>query len=119
MATSSSVSQETTRSVPPYRRGGTLSKRGATSATRNGGAALRGSGSITFPTARPARLFRREGRSAHQPARGFLVLLRSLRGDLGWHGGRGRLPLEADRVEPRSEEHTSELQSPCNLVCRL
>src|SRR2546426_8926865 len=23
------------------------------------------------------------------------------------------------RVEERSEEHTSELQSPCNLVCRL
>src|SRR2546426_6906549 len=23
------------------------------------------------------------------------------------------------RYEPRSEEHTSELQSPCNLVCRL
>src|ERR1039457_4905679 len=22
-------------------------------------------------------------------------------------------------VKPRSEEHTSELQSPCNLVCRL
>src|SRR5256885_9591364 len=22
-------------------------------------------------------------------------------------------------VEPRSEEHTSEIQSPCNLVCRL
>src|SRR2546426_11148373 len=22
-------------------------------------------------------------------------------------------------LEPRSEEHTSELQSPCNLVCRL
>src|SRR5205807_4036169 len=22
-------------------------------------------------------------------------------------------------IEPRSEEHTSELQSPCNLVCRL
>src|SRR5256885_11509763 len=30
----------------------------------------------------------------------------------------GRLPtLIADR--DRSEEHTSELQSPCNLVCRL
>src|SRR2546426_5109236 len=30
---------------------------------------------------------------------------------------RGRLPL---RPSPRrSEEHTSELQSPCNLVCRL
>src|SRR5256885_13280556 len=24
-----------------------------------------------------------------------------------------------ERVYPRSEEHTSELQSPCNLVCRL
>src|SRR2546426_5098746 len=24
-----------------------------------------------------------------------------------------------DRVAHRSEEHTSELQSPCNLVCRL
>src|SRR5256885_15854757 len=24
-----------------------------------------------------------------------------------------------DQAEPRSEEHTSELQSPCNLVCRL
>src|SRR2546426_3929103 len=24
-----------------------------------------------------------------------------------------------DRLEQRSEEHTSELQSPCNLVCRL
>src|SRR5256885_12571944 len=26
---------------------------------------------------------------------------------------------EADRSRRRSEEHTSELQSPCNLVCRL
>src|SRR5256885_3132789 len=25
----------------------------------------------------------------------------------------------ATRIERRSEEHTSELQSPCNLVCRL
>src|SRR5256885_11707123 len=25
----------------------------------------------------------------------------------------------ASRAPPRSEEHTSELQSPCNLVCRL
>src|SRR5256885_13083264 len=29
-----------------------------------------------------------------------------------WGGARGRL-------HHRSEEHTSELQSPCNLVCRL
>src|SRR5256885_6817604 len=27
--------------------------------------------------------------------------------------------LKLSRWVPRSEEHTSELQSPCNLVCRL
>src|SRR5205807_8752083 len=26
---------------------------------------------------------------------------------------------DCPRTPPRSEEHTSELQSPCNLVCRL
>src|SRR5256885_8407459 len=39
----------------------------------------------------------------------------------------GEAGFEADRsfdfllgaIETRSEEHTSELQSPCNLVCRL
>src|SRR2546426_2447419 len=29
------------------------------------------------------------------------------------------LGAEHDVVDGRSEEHTSELQSPCNLVCRL
>src|SRR2546426_6522174 len=35
--------------------------------------------------------------------------------------GVGLAPEEAEavRVRLRSEEHTSELQSPCNLVCRL
>src|SRR5256885_10908686 len=28
-------------------------------------------------------------------------------------------PCDGDRAKSRSEEHTSELQSPCNLVCRL
>src|SRR5256885_5377502 len=28
-------------------------------------------------------------------------------------------PLLLIRLAPRSEEHTSKLQSPCNLVCRL
>src|SRR5256885_2424576 len=28
-------------------------------------------------------------------------------------------PENAKRAQERSEEHTSELQSPCNLVCRL
>src|SRR2546426_4899951 len=35
-------------------------------------------------------------------------------------GGRGRRARgRALRIPMRSEEHTSELQSPCNLVCRL
>src|SRR5205807_6601180 len=32
---------------------------------------------------------------------------------------RGNLPPVSMKNESRSEEHTSELQSPCNLVCRL
>src|SRR5256885_6312470 len=36
------------------------------------------------------------------------------------HSGRKRAAREVvDRHLDRSEEHTSELQSPCNLVCRL
>src|SRR5256885_7333195 len=36
------------------------------------------------------------------------------------HGGDFLLPRRAQRRQRiRSEEHTSELQSPCNLVCRL
>src|SRR5256885_13189160 len=36
-------------------------------------------------------------------------------------GSRRRTPRTPGRgkTAPRSEEHTSELQSPCNLVCRL
>src|SRR5256885_9034503 len=34
----------------------------------------------------------------------------------GWRESAGRWRLARSR---RSEEHTSELQSPCNLVCRL
>src|SRR2546426_7732057 len=30
-----------------------------------------------------------------------------------------RQPASGDLIGNRSEEHTSELQSPCNLVCRL
>src|SRR2546426_11244969 len=37
----------------------------------------------------------------------------------GYHGIMG-MPTNASlEKQPRSEEHTSELQSPCNLVCRL
>src|SRR5256885_11359671 len=54
---------------------------------------------------------RRRGASACEPA-----------ADLPVHGGGvlgGRVAAGADRPHGRSEEHTSELQSPCNLVCRL
>ena len=30
-----------------------------------------------------------------------------------------KLPVHKSDARKRSEEHTSELQSPCNLVCRL
>src|SRR5256885_13705419 len=33
--------------------------------------------------------------------------------------GRGQPPASRFELSARSEEHTSELQSPCNLVCRL
>src|SRR2546426_8751688 len=40
--------------------------------------------------------------------------------DVGIRGTRlAPIVLEADGRFVRSEEHTSELQSPCNLVCRL
>src|SRR5205807_8407276 len=43
--------------------------------------------------------------------------LRLHRADSGARGGHRR--EVGDAVVERSEEHTSELQSPCNLVCRL
>src|SRR2546426_3787867 len=44
--------------------------------------------------------------------------------ELSEHGARGPAPrpraaAPAPERAKRSEEHTSELQSPCNLVCRL
>src|SRR5919201_1520852 len=40
-------------------------------------------------------------------------------GDVELPPGDGPLVLVAPSTAQRSEEHTSELQSPCNLVCRL
>src|SRR5256885_4775235 len=39
--------------------------------------------------------------------------------DQAQHFARGRRARVGFSLEVRSEEHTSELQSPCNLVCRL
>src|SRR5436309_9372582 len=70
-------------------------------------------------------MLRRAPRSTLFP---YTTLFRSLRGD-GGAAGAGRLPAGAQvvervgdlcsRWESRSEEHTSELQSRENLVCRL
>src|ERR1022692_880039 len=40
-------------------------------------------------------------------------------GESGPFGSTRRFASAAARKRARSEEHTSELQSPCNLVCRL
>src|SRR2546426_3085590 len=72
-------------------------------------------------------MIRRPPRSTLFP---YTTLFRSRRGQRpgGIHlhsrcgGQRGTGPPSGhfqDQVAERSEEHTSELQSPCNLVCRL
>src|SRR5256885_13065627 len=73
-------------------------------------------------------MIRRPPRSTLFP---YTTLFRSRGGDRrgvragrerrGHHGGEpgDRRPRIPRRASGRSEEHTSELQSPCNLVCRL
>src|SRR5256885_8064766 len=54
-----------------------------------------------------------ENAAAGLPANRFnFLLLQRLRQKDG-------APVRPRRPDKRSEEHTSELQSPCNLVCRL
>src|SRR5256885_12537497 len=67
-------------------------------------------------------MIRRPPRSTLFP---YTTLFRSmlLRGGVPLVGARGAAgagaPPPSRARRPRSEEHTSELQSPCNLVCRL
>src|SRR5256885_16263345 len=49
----------------------------------------------------------------------FLVALAGVAPHDAAHRGVGLQRRRVDRHGARSEEHTSELQSPCNLVCRL
>src|SRR5256885_16315116 len=60
-------------------------------------------------------MIRRPPRSTLFP---YTTLFRSVLGEglAGLAQGQG---LHGQRPRGRSEEHTSELQSPCNLVCRL
>src|SRR5256885_8527779 len=44
------------------------------------------------------------------------VCWRGSRGERGW---RPAIAMSSAWAQARSEEHMSELQSPCNLVCRL
>src|ERR1039457_131522 len=59
-------------------------------------------------------MIRRPPRSTLFP---YTTLFRSSCG-LGRHRGLGRV-VGLPHRHHRSEEHTSELQSPCNIVCRL
>src|SRR3989454_9241042 len=58
-------------------------------------------------------------RSGHAfQERGVPHALHGQRGQIVWIGEAQR-PVHFEDGRVRSEEHTSELQSPCNLVCRL
>src|SRR5256885_9725648 len=64
-------------------------------------------------------MIRRPPRSTLFP---YTTLFRSAPGFHGRGGqarGAGRLQRARPARQGRSEEHTSELQSPCNIVCRL
>src|SRR2546426_6137100 len=62
-------------------------------------------------------MIRRPPRSTLFP---YTTLFRSAESDTPEIEQRDRpLGLARERLVVRSEEHTSELQSPCNLVCRL
>src|SRR5256885_9975484 len=61
-------------------------------------------------------MIRRPPRSTLFP---YTTLFRSILSQLGNHQPQPRLLVLEPTRELRSEEHTSELQSPCNLVCRL
>src|SRR5205807_8525021 len=75
-------------------------------------------------TSQPRLAFARVARLLHEPRRqsagvhSTAVVHRSAK--IGKHVSIGpNVVLGEDCVLGRSEEHTSELQSPCNLVCRL
>src|SRR3974390_1168844 len=68
------------------------------------------------PSSRPALSERLEGSSCAGRTRRFMHALRRC---LGSKAHRRCAAYLAENLEPRSEEHTSELQSPIHLVCRL
>src|SRR5256885_6112773 len=61
-------------------------------------------------------MIRRPPRSTLFP---YTTLFRSTSARISYWRGAGDEAMARRLVTMRSEEHTSELQSPCNLVCRL
>src|SRR5256885_6207697 len=64
-------------------------------------------------------MIRRPPRSTLFPYTTLFRSLYSLGHGAGGQGGHGSVLGFGAAARGRSEEHTSELQSPCNLVCRL
>src|SRR5256884_7343414 len=87
--------------------------------------------STSLPAARPRRILTQiapvtwehpADRAALQSLRsvpGFDEVVKKVYGFIGEPGVRLIFQADAVRVGPRSEEHTSELQSRLHLVCRL
>src|SRR3989454_3576573 len=75
------------------------------------GASDNGTGSMA--TLETARVIAQSGLKPRRTIR-FILFTGEEQGLIG-----SRKYAEAHAAEMRSEEHTSELQSPCNLVCRL
>src|SRR5256885_5676335 len=71
--------------------------------------------STLFPYTTLFRSLRVRGEGAFRQLRNLLIRAAPRPRIRDAHGPQERSPLGAHR----SEEHTSELQSPCNLVCRL
>src|SRR2546426_8510310 len=71
----------------------------------------------TYPSKASGTRF--AGRTDAVRRRGFSRRPRALPGTTDEASIRARLASRASATPGRSEEHTSELQSPCNLVCRL
>src|SRR2546426_3997589 len=83
-----------------------------------GGRAATRSSAVTTPTSRPSRTTATASKPSERSAASASA---SVAVDSTATTGRRRSErtLRVTRRGPRSEEHTSELQSPCNLVCRL
>src|SRR2546427_6920333 len=67
----------------------------------------------------PARLRERAPRVESTPQGDFWIVDSQVSGAIGLDASAGHKPEEFRPAGMRSEEHTSELQSQSNLVCRL